>query len=81
MQLTENQTITISKSLHYEILEMFGSLNKIGYSNEHISQINKIIEALELAEDLEDIKEYEKEKANGTLVTYSVQEIEERLGI
>jgi len=32
-------------------------------------------------EDLKDIEEYEKEKANGTLETSTMQEVKERLGL
>ena len=43
--------------------------------------LDSIREQIGYWEDLKDVEEYEREKANGTLVTYSMQEVKERLGL
>ena len=43
--------------------------------------LDAIREHIEFWEDMKDIEEYEKEKASGNLVTYTMQEVKERLGL
>ena len=43
--------------------------------------IRALLERIELEQDLNTIAEYEKEKANGTLKLYDVEEVMDELGV
>ena len=43
--------------------------------------IRALLERIELEQDLNTIAEYEKEKANGTLKLYEVEEVMDELGV
>ena len=74
---TKNMNIRISTD-EYDNIKKFADFNGKTIS---ALMLDAIREQIEYWEDVKDIEEYEKEKANGTLVTYSMQEIKERLGI
>ena len=69
--------IRISKD-EYDHIKNFAD-----FSGKTISalMLDAVREQMEYWEDLKDIEEYEQEKANGTLITYSMQETKERLGL
>ena len=74
---TKNMTIQISED-EYNNIKNFADFNGKTIS---ALMLDAIREQMEYWEDLKDIEEYEEEKANGTLVTYSMQEVKERLGL
>lgn len=74
---TKNMNIRISAD-EYENIKQFADFNGKTIS---ALMLDAIREQMEYWEDLKDIEEYEKEKANDTPVTYSLQEVKERLGL
>ena len=74
---TKNMNIRISED-EYEHIKKFAD-----FHGKTISALilDAVREQIEYWEDLKDIEEYEREKENGTLVTYSMREVKERLGL
>ena len=72
-----NIQVTVTES-DYEAIKQFADFNGKSIS---ALVLDAIWEQIEYWEDLKAIEEYEEEKANGTLVTYSMQEVKERLGL
>ena len=74
---TKNMNIRISND-EYNHIKDFAN-----FKGKTISALvlDTIREQMEHWEDLKDINEYEEEKTRGTLVTYSMQEVKERLGL
>ena len=76
MTKTKNMNIRIDEK-EYEVLRTFADFNGKTIS---ALMLDAVREQIEQWEDLKDIEEYEKEKASGTLETYSMQDVKERLG-
>ena len=74
---SKNMNIRISED-EYSQIKKFAA-----FKGKTISALilDAVGEQIALWEDLKDIEEYESEKASGTLVTYSMQEVKERLGL
>ena len=73
---TKNMNIRVNEG-EYNSIKRFADFNGKTIS---ALMLDAIREQIEYWEDLKDIDEYEKEKASGTLVTYTMQETRERLG-
>lgn len=71
----------VSISLSKEEEQLFK--NYAGFIGVDLSTLFKraLLERIELEQDLNTIAEYEKEKANGTLKLYDVEEILAELGV
>ncbi|MCL2051813.1 MAG: DUF1778 domain-containing protein [Lachnospiraceae bacterium] len=74
---TKNMNIRINED-EYDNIKRFAD-----FSGKTISalMLDAVREQIDYWEDLKDIEEYEKAKENGTLVTYTMQEAKERLGL
>ena len=74
---TKNMNIRVSED-DYSLIKQLAE-----FSGKSISALvmDSLMEQIERLEDLKDIEEYEKEKEDGTLITYSMQEVKERLGL
>ena len=74
---TKNMHIRISKD-EYDNVKKFAD-----FRGKTVSALvlDALREQIEYWEDISDIEEYEVEKASGTLVTFSMQEVKERLGL
>ena len=77
MTKTKNMNIRISEE-EYDLIKKFADFNGKTISALILDSIN---EQIEHWEDSKDIEDYERDKENGTLVTYSMQEVKERLGL
>ena len=62
----------------YETIKQFADFN--GKSIPAL-MLDTIWEQIEYWEDMKAIAEYEREKENGTLITYSLEEVMEELGL
>ena len=73
--MAKNMNIRITDN-EYEAIKQFADFN-----GKTISALilDTIWEQIEYWEDMKAIAEYEQEKANGTLVTYSLKEVMEKL--
>ena len=74
---TKNMNIRISEA-EYEHIKQFADFNGKTISALILDAIRDL---MEYQEDLKDIEEYEKEKATGTLVTYSWEEVKKGAGL
>jgi len=74
---TKHMNIRISEN-DYNKIKKFADFNGKSIS---ALMLDSVWERMEYQEDLEDILEYEREKANGTLKTTSWKEIKERLSL
>ena len=77
MAKTKNMNIRIADS-DYETIKQFADFNGKSIS---ALMLDAIWEQIEHWEDMKAVAEYEQEKANGTLVTYPLKEVMERLGL
>jgi len=74
---TKHINIRITEN-DYSAIKRFADFNGKSIS---AMMLDAVREQIEYWEDLRDIEEYEKEKENGTLVTYTMQEVKESLGL
>jgi len=77
MTKTKNMNIRIAEN-EYEAIRRFADFNGKSISS---LMLDAIWEQIEYWEDMKAIAEYEKEKENGTLITYSLEEVVEELGL
>ena len=73
---TKHMNIRIAES-DYEKIKQFADFNGKSIS---ALMLDSIWEQIEYQEDLADIVEYEKEKANGTLITVSWKNLKNGMG-
>ena len=77
----------VAKTKHMNIRIAENDYNKIKqfaeFNGKSISalMLDAVWEQMEYQEDLRDIEEYEKEKANGTLITHSWEEVRKGAGL
>ena len=71
----------LSKSIRKEEEQLFKNYTE--FTGVELSTLFKraLLERIELEQDLKTIAEYEKEKANGTLKLYDVEEVMAELGV
>ena len=77
MTKTKNMNIRIAEK-EYETIKQFADFNGKSIS---ALMLDAIWEQIEYWEDMKAIAEYEKEKENGTLVTYSWEDVKRELGL
>ena len=77
MTKNRNMIIKVSNS-DYEIIKKFADFNGKSIS---ALMLDAVWEQIEYFEDMKSVAEYEQRKADGTLVTYSLKEVCEELGL
>jgi len=77
MTKTKNMNIRIAEN-EYEAIKQFAEFNGKSIS---ALMLDAIWEQIEYWEDMKAIAEYEREKDNGTLITYSHKEVMDELGL
>ena len=77
MTKTKNMNIRITAD-EYETIKRFADFNGKSMS---ALMLDAVWEQIEYWEDMKAVGEYEREKANGTLVTRPLEEVMQRLGL